>query len=81
MSTAVDRFRSKAFEGWASWEERIALWSPTGRVPSESRRVMQGVYDGKECVNRCGNCYLTKGMTIESEVADTEGSTATGAPL
>ena len=42
---------------------------------------MQGVYDGKECLCRCGNYYLTKGMAIESEVADTEGSTATGAPL
>jgi hypothetical protein len=27
--------------------------------------------------NRCGNGYLSKGMTTESEVADTEGSTAT----
>jgi len=30
--------------------------------------------------NRCGNGYLSKGITTESEVADTEGSTATGAP-
>ena len=28
-------------------------------------------------MNRCGNRYLSKGITIESEVADTEGSTAT----
>ena len=27
--------------------------------------------------NRCGNRYLSKGITIESEVADTKGSTAT----
>jgi hypothetical protein len=30
--------------------------------------------------NGCGNRYLSKGMAIESEVADTEGSTATCAP-
>jgi hypothetical protein len=29
--------------------------------------------------NRCGNPYLSKGITKESEVADTKGSTATGA--
>jgi hypothetical protein len=28
-------------------------------------------------VEQCGNGYLSKGMAIESEVADTEGSTAT----
>jgi hypothetical protein len=29
------------------------------------------------CGNRCGNLYLSKGITKESEVADTRGSTAT----
>jgi len=51
------------------------------RVPRGSREGKQGVYDGKECGNRCGNPYLPKGITKESEVADTKGSTATGAPL
>jgi len=37
--------------------------------------------DGKECVNSVGSGYLSKEVAIESEVADTEGSTATGAPL
>ena len=32
--------------------------------------------DGKEW-KQCGNDYLSKGLTTESEVADTEGSTAT----
>jgi hypothetical protein len=31
--------------------------------------------------NGCGNRYLSKGMAIESEVADTKGSTATTALL
>jgi hypothetical protein len=31
-------------------------------------------------MNRCGNPYLSKGITKEFEVADTEGSTATGSP-
>ena len=31
--------------------------------------------------NRYGNMYLDMDVAIESEVADTEGSTATGAPL
>jgi hypothetical protein len=42
---------------------------------------------GKQCIvvvvvcrNRCGNPYLPKGIAKESEVADTKGSTATGAP-
>ena len=31
--------------------------------------------------NRYGNMYLDMDVAIESEVADTKGSTATGAPL
>jgi hypothetical protein len=31
--------------------------------------------------NRYGNVYLDMDVAIESEVADTKGSTATGAPL
>ena len=37
--------------------------------------------DSSSVCGRYGNHYLSKGMAIESEVADTEGSTATGAPL
>ena len=37
----------------------------------------QCIVCGKECGNRCGNYYLSKGMTIESKMADTKGSTAT----
>jgi hypothetical protein len=45
-------------------------------------RVGKTVYSGSSSVwNRCGNPYLPKGITKESEVADTKGSTATGAPL
>jgi len=33
-----------------------------------------------ECMNRCGKLYLSKGITKRSEVADTKGSTVTGAP-
>jgi hypothetical protein len=41
-------------------------------------RVGKAVYSGSSSVwNRCGNPYLPKGITKESEVADTEGSTAT----
>jgi hypothetical protein len=32
------------------------------------------------CVYACGNPYLSKGITKESEVADTKGSTATPPP-
>jgi hypothetical protein len=37
-------------------------------------------YECKVCVCTCGNHYLSKRNTIESELADTRGSTATGAP-
>ena len=50
-----------------------------GRVPRDLEWVMQGCICGKEWVSGCGNHYLSKGMAIESEVADTEGSTATAA--
>ena len=50
-------------------------------MPRDLKRAKQGVYDGRRVRNGCGNGYLSKGITTESEVADTEGSTATGAPL
>jgi hypothetical protein len=33
----------------APWEERTALWSPTGRVPEGLERVVQQCICGKEC--------------------------------
>ena len=39
------------------------------------------MYNVVKSVEQCENYYLTMGITIESEVADTEGSTATGAPF
>ena len=50
-------------------------------------RVLEVLSGCKQCVvvvvcgNGCGNGYLSKGITTESKVADTEGSTATGGPL
>jgi len=49
-----------------------------------SRRPQVGkmsVYVVVVCGNGCENLYLPKGIAKESEVADTRGSTATGAPL
>ena len=43
------RVRSKALRARAPWEERIALWSPTERVPAGLERVMQQCMSGKEC--------------------------------
>jgi hypothetical protein len=40
-----------------------------------------GVYEGVLVRNMHGNLYLSMDMATESEVADIEGSTATGAPL
>jgi len=40
-----------------------------------------GVYGGNQVRNVCGKAYLSMDVATESEVADTEGSTATGAPL
>jgi hypothetical protein len=46
--------------------------------------VLEGLEWVKQCIsvvvrvwNGCGNHYLSKGINIESEMADTEGSTAT----
>jgi hypothetical protein len=63
-------------EVWCRVEE---VWGG-GRVPEVSSRCKQCIVV-VVCVNRCGNLYLSKGITKESEVADTRGSTATGAPL
>ena len=49
------------------------------RVPAGLERVMQQCMSGKECGRECENYYLSEGTTTESEVADTEGSTATTA--
>jgi len=40
-----------------------------------------GVYGGNQVRYVCGKAYLSMDVATESEVADTEGSTATGAPL
>ena len=40
-----------------------------------------GVYGGELVGNMHGNLYLSMNMATESKVADTEGCTATGAPL
>jgi hypothetical protein len=40
-----------------------------------------GVYGGVLVRNTHGNLYLSMDMATESKVADTECSTATGAPL
>jgi hypothetical protein len=50
-------------------------------------RVLRNLEGVSRCImwkrvrNRCGNGYLTKEITKESEMADTKSSTATGAPL
>ena len=44
-------------------------------------RAKQGVYDGKRVRYMHGKAYLSMDVATESEVADTEGSTASGAPL
>ena len=81
-SMAVYRIRSKAVEAVRhSGALRIALPSPTERVArgleweTSVYRVVVRVW------NRYGNMYLDMDVAIESEVADTKGSTATGAPL
>jgi len=40
-----------------------------------------GVYGGDQVRYMHGKAYLSMDVATESEVADTEGSTATGAPL
>jgi hypothetical protein len=40
-----------------------------------------GVYGGNQVRTVCGNMYLDMDLAIESDVADTEDGTATGAPL
>ena len=53
-----------------------------------SRRPQVGSQVGKQVYNvvirwrtGCGKAYLSMDVATESEVADTKGSTATGAPL
>ena len=53
------------------------------KIPLHNERVPEGLQRVKQqCMmvkseEQCANYYLTKGITKESEMADTEGSTAT----
>ena len=65
---------------------RGRVLTPKRRIPSVERvwtssGGKQVVYGGVLVRNVHGNLYLDMELATESEVADTEGSTATGAPL
>jgi hypothetical protein len=74
---AVYQIRLKVIEGSVQQRRVNLLPSPTERVPEGLNRVQASVYGGNRVRNTCGNPYLSKGITKESEVADTRGSTAT----
>ena len=59
---------------------QIAPASPYERVGGPRVGEKQ-VYSVVSVRNRYENMYLDMDVAIESEVADTKGSTATGAPL
>jgi hypothetical protein len=74
----VYRFKSKA--GEAIGDFVVSCKSHSGHQMEGCRRISSGVSKYivvVECVNTCGNPYLSKGITKESEVADTGSSTAT----
>jgi len=52
-----------------------------GGPPVGSQVGETGVYSGNRVRYMHGKAYLSMDVATESEVADTEGSTATGAPL
>jgi hypothetical protein len=74
----VYQFKSKA--GEAIGDFVVSCKSHSGHQMEGCRRVSSRVSKYivvVVCGNRCGNLYLSKGITKESEVADTRGSTAT----
>jgi hypothetical protein len=67
----VYRFKSKA--GEAIGDFVVSCKSHSGHQMEGCKQCIVVV----KCVNTCGNPYLSKGITKESEVADTGSSTAT----
>jgi hypothetical protein len=60
-------------------EHQTGTWAGhAGRVPEVSSGCKQCIIV-VVCVNRCVNLYLSKGIPKRFKVADTRGSTATGA--